>query len=202
MRQETRRLTDAGALRALAHPVRQEIYEHIVLRGALTATELGDLLDETPANCSWHLRKLAEHGFVEPAEGGKGRQRPWQATSRGLSWGGAEDDDETRRTGTAMTRMMVDRERTRLDHALERLRTDDPVWDEAANVNQSLLWLTADELAEINETLKEIATRSLDRHDDPSLRPPGSRLCAFLAWAVPTYDVIEPTPDDDTPHAD
>ncbi|ONI91704.1 hypothetical protein ALI22I_07475 [Saccharothrix sp. ALI-22-I] len=32
----------------------------------------------TPANCSFHLRLLARHGFVEEAEGGVGRQRLWR----------------------------------------------------------------------------------------------------------------------------
>jgi len=54
--------------------------------GPLTATELADRLDETPANCSWHLRKLAEHAFVEEAGGGIGRQRPWRVRSIGLAW--------------------------------------------------------------------------------------------------------------------
>ena len=38
----------------------------------MTASQLADRLDESPANCSWHLRKLAEHDFIEEAEGGTG----------------------------------------------------------------------------------------------------------------------------------
>ncbi len=51
-----------------------------------TPRPLADRLDETPANCSWHQRKLAQHGFVEEAEGGKGRQRPWQVPGIGFQW--------------------------------------------------------------------------------------------------------------------
>ena len=60
--------------------------ELLTVSGPLTATELADRLDETPANCSWHLRKLAEHDFVEEAGGGIGRQRPWQVRTVGLAW--------------------------------------------------------------------------------------------------------------------
>src|SRR4051812_49626096 len=84
-----RRLSDPRELQALAHPVRMAIIEQLSISGPLTATELADRLDETPANCSWHLRKLAQHGFVEEAEGGKGRQRPWQVPGLGFRW-----DDE------------------------------------------------------------------------------------------------------------
>src|SRR4051794_34065627 len=73
-----RRLSDPRELQALAHPVRLGIMELLTVAGPLTATELADRLDETPANCSWHLRKLAEHAFVEEAGGGIGRQRPWR----------------------------------------------------------------------------------------------------------------------------
>ena len=77
---EPRRLRDPRALTAVAHPVRMGIIELLTIEGAMTATELADRLDESPANCSWHLRKLAEHDFIEEAPGGTGRQRPWQMT--------------------------------------------------------------------------------------------------------------------------
>src|SRR4051794_41982796 len=65
-----RRLSDPRELQALAHPVRIGIMELLTVGGPLTATELADRLDETPANCSWHLRKLAEHAFVDEAGAG------------------------------------------------------------------------------------------------------------------------------------
>lgn len=196
MPHKMRHLRDAGSLRALAHPLRQEIYEQLILRGPLTATELSDLLDESPANCSWHLRKLAEHDFVEEAEGGKGRQRPWQATSQGLTWSEADDDEETRRSAAVMTQMMIDREVARLRHSLERLRSDEPEWDQASTTTQSMFWLTPEELKQVSDSLRELALTALDRHEDPSLRPPGSRLCTFAGWALPTYDLMDPTPEE------
>jgi len=65
-------------MRALAHPMRVALLEALSREGSLTATQAGDLLGESPANCSFHLRTLAEHGFVEEAPGGSGRQRPWR----------------------------------------------------------------------------------------------------------------------------
>src|SRR5680860_921084 len=82
-----RTLDDPRSLRAVAHPVRLGILEQLTIHGPMTATELADQLDETPSNCSWHLRKLAEHSFVEEAEGGVGRKRPWQIVSVGMQSG-------------------------------------------------------------------------------------------------------------------
>ena len=59
-----RRVTDADALKALAHPLRMALLGALVTEGPLTASQAAALLSESPSNCSWHLRKLAEHGFV------------------------------------------------------------------------------------------------------------------------------------------
>src|ERR1700685_2938669 len=84
---ETRKITDARTLRALAHPVRIAIFEQLAFGGAMTATEVGEQIGESPTTCSFHLRQLAEYGFVEEAGGGTGRSRPWRLTSVGMSFG-------------------------------------------------------------------------------------------------------------------
>ncbi len=81
----SRQITDARTMRALAHPVRIALLEELVLGGALTATEIGERIGESPTTCSFHLRQLAKYGFVEEAGGGKGRARPWRLTSIGIS---------------------------------------------------------------------------------------------------------------------
>jgi hypothetical protein len=60
-----RRLTDPGAVRALAHPGRYAILERLQLEGPATATECAQVAGLTPSACSYHLRLLARHGFVE-----------------------------------------------------------------------------------------------------------------------------------------
>ncbi len=189
-----RQVTDAAQLRALAHPLRQRLYEQLVLFGPLTATELAERVDDSPSNCSWHLRKLAEHGFAEEAPGGTGRQRPWRAATQGLRWQDDAGDEDARRAGDALSRMMLERELQRLDEARHRLPGDAEIWREAAETTQSLLWLTAEELAAINDEVRRLLLSAVDRHEHPDRRPPGSRLCAFLAWGVPTYDLADPTP--------
>ena len=81
-----RRLTHPRELAALAHPVRIGILELLSIEGPQTATDLAERLGESPANCSWHLRKLAEFDFVQETGDGRGRRRPWRVTELGLSW--------------------------------------------------------------------------------------------------------------------
>src|SRR5690242_11892051 len=73
-----RRLQRTDQLRALAHPRRMEILDLLIAEGPLTASECAVRLEDSAASCSYHLRQLARYGFVEEAEGGHGRNRPWQ----------------------------------------------------------------------------------------------------------------------------
>jgi DNA-binding transcriptional ArsR family regulator len=193
-----RTISDARTLRAVAHPVRIAIIEQLTINGAMTATELGDRLEESPANCSWHLRKLAEYGFVEEAVGGTGRQRPWQVTHLGMTWGDEPEDappaTDIQLAGRALTEVLVARE---VDRLLEsQLRTsDEPIeWRTAATSTQSMAWLTAEELEAANAEIREVLMRHFDRHQKPELRPDGSRLCALMSWGVPTYGLADQTP--------
>ena len=68
-----KRMTDPRALRALAHPLRLSLLGMLRTEGPLTATRAGELLGESSASCSFHLRQLAKYGLVEEAGGGRGR---------------------------------------------------------------------------------------------------------------------------------
>jgi DNA-binding transcriptional ArsR family regulator len=74
---ELRDVSDAQTLRALTHPVRIALLEALSMGGgAMTATQLGEQIGESPTTCSFHLRQLAKYGFVEAAaRAGPGRGR-------------------------------------------------------------------------------------------------------------------------------
>src|SRR5450755_4931197 len=89
-----KRLTDPRALRALAHPTRLSLVGLLRRDGPLTATKAGELLGESSASCSFHLRQLAKYGLVEEAGGGKGRERPWRPTTMFTQWPDVAEDPE------------------------------------------------------------------------------------------------------------
>jgi DNA-binding transcriptional ArsR family regulator len=181
-----RRLSDPRELQALAHPVRLGIMELLTVSGPLTATELADRLDETPANCSWHLRKLAEHSFVEEAGGGIGRQRPWQVTGIGLAWDDVDASPGELRAGRALEELLLQRQVTRFQQARTQLVDDgEREWAEASTSTQTASWLTAEELDALNVEVRALLERYADRFTDPARRPPGSRLCELVAWGAP-----------------
>jgi DNA-binding transcriptional ArsR family regulator len=67
-------------LRALTHPVRLRMLGILRMEGPKTATSLAQRLGLNTGATSYHLRQLADHGFIEDdAERGTGRERWWRA---------------------------------------------------------------------------------------------------------------------------
>ena len=82
---EPREITDAAELRALRHPLRRRMLQTLRRNGPATATALARALGENTGATSYHLRQLAEHGFVEDdPDRGHGRERWWRAGPRDL----------------------------------------------------------------------------------------------------------------------
>jgi DNA-binding transcriptional ArsR family regulator len=177
-----RRVTSANEMRALAHPVRMDLLELLAVRGPHTASEAAAILDQTPANVSWHLRKLAEHGFVRQAADGPGRRRPWKMVAESLTWG---DDAADPAAVAALSDLAIEREVQRLRAALASSPGESRQWQLATQVHQNSLWLTADEAAELGAALSDLLHAYSDRAHDPASRPPGARLMASIAWVVP-----------------
>jgi DNA-binding transcriptional ArsR family regulator len=178
---------DPRALRAVTNPTRLRLMELLGTAGSATATELAEEIGESPANCSWHLRQLAKYGYIEPAEGGKGRQHPWRLVATTRSWGGSEEDTEVAEAGTAMTLAIAENEYLAFQRWQTRARAESSEWVDAAFTTQSLAYLTADELAGLQREVNEVTRRhlQLDRVFDHTKRPGDARLVRFVAWGVP-----------------
>ncbi len=178
-----RRITAAEDMRALAHPVRLKLLELLGSEGAFTASEAARRLDETPANVSWHLRKLAQHGFVRQGAG-PGRARPWKLVAQSMSFG---DDAEDPAVATALSDLFYDHEFQVMRASMRQQPAEDASWREATTVAQSRMWLTPEEAGALGRQLLDLFADAgvLDRNQDASLRPPGARLMALMSWVVP-----------------
>jgi DNA-binding transcriptional ArsR family regulator len=66
--------------RTLANPLRRRILAHLQQHREANSTSLARALGESTGTTSYHLRKLAEQGFVEEVPGKPGaRERWWRA---------------------------------------------------------------------------------------------------------------------------
>lgn len=179
-----RRVTDPAALRALAHPVRLALLELLLLDGPKTATQAAAVVGGSPSNASWHLRKLAEHGFVREAASSSGRNRPWRAVSEGLTWG-EDAEPKASAAGEGLADMLLERELQRYRAARAAQAEETPQWRDATSLSQSHLWLTAAEAKELADQMVELFLSKAERLKDPSTRPEGARLVALVGWLVP-----------------
>jgi DNA-binding transcriptional ArsR family regulator len=183
---ELRKITDARTLRAFAHPVRIALMEALSLEGAMTATEVGERIGESPTTCSFHLRQLAKYGFVEEAGGGKGRSRPWRMTSIGMSFADVHDDPATEIAASALHRVVLERQLGRYQTWLETKTAYPQPWRKAANNSEYVFYLTPGELEQLNDKLSALLIPLLrERLADPSKRPPGSVPVEMLVFSYP-----------------
>jgi predicted transcriptional regulator len=182
------RVTDPRALRALAHPVRMQLVGLLRSEGPLTATRAGELLGESSGSCSFHLRQLAKYGLVEEAGGGRGRERPWQATAMFTAWPDVADSPELDAASGLLRSVIADIYFQNMMRWLE-VRSDEPMaWQHAAEFGDTSLYLTADELEGLHHQVRTLLDGYLDRGVKPELRPPGARLVSYLHLAFPLVD--------------
>jgi DNA-binding transcriptional ArsR family regulator len=181
-------LTDPRALRAVAHPVRLKLVGLLRREGPLTATQAGELLGESPASCSFHLRQLAKYGLVEEAGGGRGRERPWRATALFTSWPGVSRDPELAAAAELLSTVVVERYFEQVMRWLEARAHEEAEWQEASTLSDRILYLTSDELARLDAEVEALLERFLERVADRALRPDGARLVTFIRFAFPQPD--------------
>src|SRR4051812_2678713 len=149
-------VTDPKAMRALAHPVRIALLKALTTHAQLTATEAGEIVGESPANTSFHLRQLAKYGFVEEAEGGTGRRRPWRRKTLGMRFTEVHEDPETAAAARELSRVWSHRYLARAEQGLEDNRVQPDEWRRVTGWNQMALYLTPEELGELDTAIVEL----------------------------------------------
>lgn len=191
-RRTVTKLTDPKALRALAHPIRLALVGQLRVHGQLTATQAGELLGESSASCSFHLRQLAKYGLVEEAGGGQGRERPWRATAMFTSWPAVADDPKVEAAAGLLRGVVMDYYLQDLARWFEAIGDEPQEWQQAAQFGDTSLYVTASELAELNQRVRALVDAYLDRQQQPELRPPGARLVSYLHIAYPQVGRASP----------
>lgn len=179
-------ISDPQTLRALAHPARIAIMEHLASTdGAVTATECAEVVGLSPSATSYHLRALAKFGLVAEAPSrGDARERLWRSPVQ--SWtidAGRGADPSTRDAERTLVEAFLAGELERSRDWLRRAPDEPAEWYEAALLSESLLLLTAEELAAVNAAVLEVLRPYRKRgRTDP---PPGARRVAVQYKALP-----------------
>ncbi|MFI6603856.1 ArsR/SmtB family transcription factor [Nonomuraea sp. NPDC050536] len=179
-------LDDPGRLKALAHPMRRLMLEHLNVHGPATSTTLGEVLGAKTGTTSYHLRQLEKHGFIEEIpERSTGRERWWRRVETGDIRLPRPDqlDPADRPVLAEFHRIGHERDRELLDE-LPAAYAADPAW---VMVSRAFGWMTEQEVAAFFEEYMALLKKYGHRRGDA---PPGSRPLFIRFFTVPAeHDV-------------
>lgn len=167
-KREPEQITDLSRLKAFTNPLRMQLYRLLYAAGTATASQLAEQVDQAPSLVSYHLRKLAEHGFVTEASGQStdGRERWWQAASE-EGWGFRDSTFAETPEGVAavdaVTRGILDNRTAQYRAYLDQTAAWSPAWTDAAFTSEWMLDLTPVELAEMSGEFEALTRRWRER---------------------------------------
>ncbi|MHA6762699.1 helix-turn-helix domain-containing protein [Streptacidiphilus sp. PAMC 29251] len=189
-----RGMTDARALRALAHPIRIALLEAVGVSGPLTATEAARIVGGTVSNVSYHLRTLAKYDYVVEAEGGTGRDRPWKIGAVGMRIDPDSPDPAVSHASRALGDVVSERWQGRLRHYRDH-RDEYPEEVRAASgSSQFVVFGTAAEVEQAQAEIGSILMRFTHRVADATARPEGAVPFEMLLFTHPFETVVRADP--------
>lgn len=180
------RITDPARIRALAHPVRLELLDHLRDHGEATATECAAAVGESVASCSFHLRMLEKYGFIERAAR-RGREKPWRLPAAGAGIDARPDASVpgSMHALQELAALTVTRQADRVARYVAGAADEPDEWVQASTITTSSFWATAAELAEVSAEVRRLTDRFADRSTDPDARPEGARHARLFAALHP-----------------
>lgn len=186
-------ITDPKRLKALAHPIRWRLMDVLAVEGSATATRCAAVIGESVASCSYHLNTLAKYGYVEQAEGGQGREKPWRATEQERNYTTEGLDDEGVLAAEAATEAFVEHEYARMREYVRNHGLETEAWRRGTGFTGMLAFLTPQEAEGLAEEIRALFDRYQHRRKDVDSRPTGARpvRLLFSEFVVPRS---EPTP--------
>jgi DNA-binding transcriptional ArsR family regulator len=152
-------------MRALAHPTRLALLDHLHSVDQATATECAEFVDESPSSCSYHLRALARWGFVAEGSGRAGRERPWRATATRIEFPSAGH------VATGLRDALPARQQQRVRDSLRNEHELPGAWRRAAQTSAATLELTTRELEELGERFEALLDEYRGRAHRRGTRP-------------------------------
>ncbi len=182
------RLTDARMMRALAHPARIAIWQHLGLDGPATATECAQIAGLSPSACSYHLRTLARYGVVEEdrASSTDGRERPWRVKLTAITVdNGADVPPAVREAGRLLSASAFATAEELRESYRDRESEYPADWRSALGTNYDVLHVTPDELVTLQRRMVELLGeyRRFSRDE----RPPGARRVQVTIDLTPWF---------------
>lgn len=185
-----RELTDPDALRLFAHPMRHRIVR-LLRKGPATSTTLAKALGENTGATSYHLRLMAEHGFIEEVpELAKGRERWWRSVPQDFRFPPpSRQTPEQRAVLEEVVRLDLDADQRDFRRAV--LAIDDlGEWADALLFSTSTLTVTRDRLKAFFEDYIALLYKY---RPEPGTEPEEARVIRARLLLFPEIDETDET---------
>ncbi|WP_406147481.1 helix-turn-helix domain-containing protein [Streptomyces sp. NBC_01012] len=161
-----------------AHEVRTALLDLLAEVGTVTATEAAARLGHSSGLCSFHLRQLARHGYIEEAPHNGGRARPWRLLRHDRAAGSADAAEE----------QFGDLARGLEDESWQRWlnqRDGAPAEWRRDEAFSAVAYLTPDEMSRVAEVVRQALAPYQVREQRPLARPDGARPVALITRLFP-----------------
>jgi len=193
------RIVDAASLKALAHPLRVDMFDRLAMLGPATASQLADALGESSGATSYHLRQLARHGFIEEdPDRGNAKERYWRVPKGGVTMNPTdfEEGSAEYEAGTLVVRQMTEQRFRHVDNFIRRGDHEfGKEWVGASALMSARATLTAEELGKVNEEIAKTIDSVLDTYRDRGAVP-GARAVVLHYNGFPL--VGAPAPEEES----
>lgn len=178
-RQRTLEITDARALRAMAHGARQQIFDLLYGDGlVLTATQAAPRCGLSPSAMSYHLRALERWGIVERAPvDADHRERPWRAAATSLTLGARGG---SKPVALSFAAQFIDDFRRKVERWAQSLEPADR--EHSSTLRRGSVWLTDEEAAALDAEI-DASIKAL-KHGRTAARHPAGAVQRDFYWAM------------------
>lgn len=162
------------------HGVRTALLALLAEVGAVTATEAATRLGYSSGLCSFHLRQLARHGYIEEAPHGGGRVRPWRLRQQSPGGAGSENgsaEGQFAELARGLEDESWQRWLTQRDDAPPEWRYDDAF--------SAVAYLTPEEMSRVADVIRQALAPYQDREQRPLARPDDALPVALITRLFP-----------------
>ncbi|QLH27101.1 winged helix-turn-helix transcriptional regulator [Streptomyces sp. Rer75] len=163
------------------HHVRTDLLDLLAEVGTVTATEAASRLGYSSGLCSFHLRQLARHGYIEEAPHSGGRVRPWRLSRHTPAdtpaAGGGSAEEQFGDLARGLEDESWQRWLTQRDEAPSAWRRDEAF--------SAVAYLTPEEMSRVADVIRRALAPYQDREQRPLARPEGARPVALITRLFP-----------------
>ncbi|MDF0697119.1 helix-turn-helix domain-containing protein [Rhizobium sp. MC63] len=184
----SRVVPEPSALKALAHPVRLRMLGMLRIEGPATATQLAVRLGLNSGATSYHLRQLAQYGFIEDAPHASRRDRWWRASHELTSVPASEAEGEALDLDIAFNQAALSLQVGQMQQALEEYAELPTEWRKATAADDIIIPMTAEQAEALTKRLTGIILEAM------RAAPPLGEAASRNPGMVPFYVMLHAFP--------